>query len=418
MKKILLCLGASYVVLSVLALYYVLSVQEKGFTAFDRYPKNKTITSLQFVADSHEPKAFTESLHNVHYSTTRSNHFESTFVVPRRAYYYNRGTRVDLADAIVVITEIHKNASNSIVSCEINGTLSTRTKTLTSDIHNSWVLRRIPGSTHLLVLVQCFGFPKHLTTSGSIVNLIYKRDGKAYHSRVETEKPLVFVNGSSTPTRGSRSIVVCSAVFDHPERLEEWLKYQHTLGVDSIHLNVDASFYKNAVNIYPLLRKFLDSGFVRMEVWKDIVGSGMFYHGQIVKYHDCLYRYIGIFKYGLFIDVDDFFNPMLPHHKDIHYYFKKAFYNNKIGTVAFPWRKMMCKPNKEKVEKLRDGNLTSLVSGVEYQWMNEMKAAHSLYAVQILTIHGKEKLLPGYRVSVCRKKMAYIAHNKVQYMPC
>lgn len=124
----------------------------------------------------------------------------------------------------------------------------------------------------------------------------------------------------SLPSRGKGSIVVCATLYGHPPRFDEWLKYQKTLGVDMVHLSVETSFYHE---IYPSLKEFLDSGFVKIEIWKDIVGERLFYHGQ--NYQDCIFRHMGI---GLLCDYDDFFIPLVPTHKDIHYYLDKFFWQS------------------------------------------------------------------------------------------
>lgn len=245
-------------------------------------------------------------------------------------------------------------------------------------------------------MVECLGFDLPLITNGSITKLIYFKDGDNYYSRVETEK-LLFLRDKSVFQKNS--VFVCATLFDHPERLHNWLRYQKALGVDMVHLNVDTSFSENATEIYPFLKESLHHGFVKMDVWSDIVGDGMFYKGQITKYMDCLYRYTGIFEYGFFYDVDDFFNPMIPDHKGIHYYTSKLFNSPNIGSVCFAFRQMQCAPVESLRNTLRDGNLTSILSG--YDWKprlrNVGKCAHRLDAIIYVVIHGAEWMFSGYR---------------------
>ena len=40
---------------------------------------------------------------------------------------------------------------------------------------------------------------------------------------------------SSQFTRGKGSVVVCSTMFDHPPKFNEWLKYQKAIGADMVH---------------------------------------------------------------------------------------------------------------------------------------------------------------------------------------
>ena len=69
---------------------------------------------------------------------------------------------------------------------------------------------------------------------------------------------------------------------------------------------------------YPFLLESIQNGFVQYDIWNNIVGSRMYNRGQILKYQNCLYRYLGVFEFGMFYNVDDFFIPRLLGHKDIH----------------------------------------------------------------------------------------------------
>ena len=85
---------------------------------------------------------------------------------------------------------------------------------------------------HQIVVVECLGYPAEFVTNGSTTKLLYIKQGDDYYSRVETETPLVRRSSLSTPTRGKGSIVVCTTVYSKPDKLEDWLRYQKTLGVD------------------------------------------------------------------------------------------------------------------------------------------------------------------------------------------
>ena len=65
------------------------------------------------------------------------------------------------------------------------------------------------------------------------------------------------------------SVVVCTALFGQPPYFNEWLKYQRAIGIDRVHLNVEASFARNATQSYPYLKEALSTGFASMEVWNN-----------------------------------------------------------------------------------------------------------------------------------------------------
>lgn len=354
-------------------------------------------------------------IQDIAYNTSGLNTNRSVFVVPRRAYLDNRTVYINGQQRIIIaiLAEIHDDALKSILACELNQEQSKVVNVIKEGSFTGWVRAHVEGCTHRVVVVQCMDFPIQSIINGSSTGLIYRKEGEDHYSRVETEKPLNL--GRTTPSGGKGSIFVCSTLFGHPERLDNWLKYQKTLGVDSVHFNVDKSF---AMTDYPFLNELLNNGFVQMEVWNDIVGSRMFYNGQIVKYQDCIYRYIGVYEYGLFIDVDDFFNPMLPNKKDIHYYFNEFFSSHKTGSVCFEWPQMQCAPSEKHYSALIGGNLTSILTGYETKTRPNRKCAHRLSATVLVKIHEVERSFPGYRFVNTNSHLAYIAHNNVNNKVC
>lgn len=362
------------------------------------------------------------SIHDIPYSIRGVNSNRAAFVVPRRAYFYNRAPE-EPRNMFVILAEVHDAAVDTIVACEINGKLL-GVKTTTDNTVTGWIRyhrsRRI--YTHRLLVVQCLDYPDNLITGGSITKLIYWKRGDDFYSRVETEKPLVVTydgRDSSMPSQGKGSIVACTTAYNHPERLHDWLKYQKTLGIDLVHINADVSFEENATNIYPFLKESLDNGFARMEVWNHVVDRRNYNYGQMLKYQDCLYRYKGIYEYGIFGDFDDFFNPMLPDHKDIHFYMNEFFSSSKIATVCFDWRQLACKPLDELHKTLTDGNLTKILSGPYSTWWSK-KCVHRLNGVKVIGIHGAEEFLKGYSTHVHRanRSLAYMAHNRINNDIC
>lgn len=347
---------------------------------------------------------------DIAYNTSGSNTNRSVFVLPRRAYVDNRTVRGNSQNVVVILAEIHDDAllQESIVACEMNGAYCV----ISEQSFTGWV-REHHGGTHRAVLVECEGFNISSTDdiNGSQTHLIYKRIGDCYYSRVKTEMPLFIQNKTM---KKSGSVFACATVFNQPERLHDWLRYQKTLGVDFVHFSVHASFSSIAEKKYPVLNESLHNGFVQMDVWEDIVGERIFYHSQITKYQDCLYRYMGVYEFGIFYDVDDFFNPMLPDHKDIHYYMNREFANPKIGSVCFAWANMDCKPIPELHKALLDGNLTKTLQKMDHKFNSVAKCAHRLNAAVMVTIHDVERLLDEYKkAGKVNRTLAYIAHNHV-----
>jgi hypothetical protein len=284
---------------------------------------------------------------DLQYNTSGSNSDRAVFVVPRRVYYDNRLELGKPRNTVIILAEVHDDAVDTIQACELNGRLSKSVKVLKEN--TKWVRRTHPNHTHCVMVIQCIGLPHDSIFNGSTAKLLYRKEGDDYYSRVESEKPLFLHAGSrnpSTPTRGKGSIVVCTTMYSYPDAFEPWLRYIHYLKVNGVHFNVHKSFAEMSVLGYPFLSESLKNKFAHMDVWQDTVGDRIYGYSQIMKYNDCLYRHIGVFEYALFIDYDDFFNPMVPNERDIHYYFSKLFSNRNVGSVEFQWHQMKCGLNK------------------------------------------------------------------------
>ena len=333
-------------------------------------------------------------------------------VVPRRAYYDNRIVKGKPRTIVVILSEVEDNTVKDIVACEINGYYSKSVNIIKDDV--SWVRWHKKGYTHCSVTVQCLGLPEAAILNGSTTHVIYKKKAESFYSRVETEKPLLI----TSPAVRSGSVLMCATLFGHPRNLDAWLKYQKTIGVDLVRLNVHPSFSQNATHITPYLKEAIDSGFVLMETWNDIVGERFYYYGKQVRYQDCVYRYMNTYEFALFLDHDDFFNPLIPNHNSIHYYLDKLFADNKTGSVYFQWKLMECAPKPEALDTLPDGNLTSILSGYNNTLQIERKCAHRLRAVDSVKIHRALSFLPGYKAVDLKSykykplNIAYVAHNR------
>ena len=361
-----------------------------------------------------------QPLQDMLYNVNGSNSNRAVFVVPRRVYFDNRLESGKPRNSIIILSEVHDDALGTILACELDGKLSQSIKVLKEN--TNWVRHRYPSKyTHSALAIQCIGLPQDAIFNGSVAKLIYKKGGDSFYSRVVSEKPLFLHEGShnpSKPTKGRGSIVMCTTIYGDPDKFDQWLIYNKYLGVEQIHFNSDMSFAESSVRKYPFYNESLRTGFVHVEAWTDIAGKRNFYRSQILKYHDCLYRHIGVFEYGLFLDFDDFFNPTVAKKRDIHDFFSKFFHSDNVGSVYLPWRQMKCGPIKSQVNNAPHGNLTSILTGPGSSLRSEKKCAHRLNAVLFVAIHNVEKLLPGYRLINYKEKSVYVAHNRYTNKDC
>jgi len=331
-------------------------------------------------------------------------------VVPRRAYYDNRNAwKPTKGNVVVVLVEMSDLAYDTIYACEINGYHTTAMDDLRED--TLWVRSNFKGLTHSLVFVFCIFVPTEALIHGASVKLIHKRNEDNCYSRVETEFPLVVRQDYKHFEKGPNSVVVCITVFGQPPYFNEWLKYQKHLGPDLVHIATDSSFSSNATNRYPFLKEALHSGFAKMEVWRNPLGKKVFWHSQLVKYQDCMLKYLGVYQYAFMLDFDDFFNPLLPKHKDMHYYVKNFFQGRtKLTTAYVKWLNYCESPDLWHVPQ--NGNLTATLK--DYSKTSPIssgcKAMHRIDGVLYVGIHNSFSQVKGYYSAWTDSNLAYVAH--------
>ena len=365
-------------------------------------------------------KAKYQPIQDIHFNMNGINSAHALFVTPRRVYYDTRLEAGKPRNIVVVIAEVHDDAVKAIESCELDGHLAQSIHMFKEKTY--WLRHYKPHIRHLNVVIECMGLPQEAIFNGSVAKIIYKRKEDDYYSRVQSEKPL-FIQAVGrdlyTPTRGKGSVVVCTTLYHHPDKVDQWVKYHKTLGADMVHINAHTSFSDNATELYPFYNESLNNGFVQLDVWRSVGNETVYYHhDQMMKYQDCLHRYIGVFDYGLFYDYDDFFNPILPDQKDIHYYFSKFFADKTTGISCIPWHQMKCGPIKKLVKDLPDGNLTSILGSEKSTRRGEKKCAYRLTAPLMLSIHNAQTLLKDFLRKDSAPELAYVAHNRHDIKPC
>ena len=154
----------------------------------------------------------------------------------------NKGTH---RNVVIILAEAHDEACDTILACELDGQLSAAVNVIPEEV--GWVRRRYPRQhTHRAVIVECLGVPYRAVFNGSIAALIYRLPGDSYYSRVRSERPL-FLHASTTTTndRGSSmstaagrreggSVVMCTTMYGHPDKFEQWIDYSKHLGISRL----------------------------------------------------------------------------------------------------------------------------------------------------------------------------------------
>ena len=333
-------------------------------------------------------------------------------VIPRKAFYDNRNAwKPDKGNVVVVLVEMSELAHGTISACEINGYYTLASDDLRED--TTWIKSRNKYLTHALVFVFCLFVPPSVLINGASVKLIHKGKNDTCFSRVETEFSLVVkpnYYSNTTIERGPDSVVICIPLFGRPQYFDPWLKYQNYLGADMVYIAADPSFSVNATIDYSFLKEALDSGFAKMEVWRNPLGKRVFWHSQLIKYQTCIMQYLGVFQYAFMLDSDDFFNPLLPSHKNLHFYVTNIFLNQpKLATAGVKWLNYCSVPDLSQIP--HNGNLTATLKDHILQTKSSgRKALHRIDGILYVGIHTSFTQVKGYYKKYDNGKLAYVAH--------
>ena len=339
---------------------------------------------------------------NTHSTTISNFNFNYTGVegFPRKVYYDNRTVLTTGRNTVCILAEITNRVlrNNSIVACEMNGHKTKQVKVY-EDFTAKWIRTRKKAVKYFFAFIKCAGFSYDIIRNHSIPKVIYKsRNGSLIP--VPTEHPLIVFpepihNNFTLESGREKSIVICTTMYGHPPRFNEWLKYQKTIRVNRVHLNVERNFVENATQVYPFLGEALKSGFVTMEVWEYRIKT-VYYYSHSIKIQDCVMRHRGIFYYAFVQDSDDLFTPMVPNQVDIHYYLDRLFVNGNLGCVIIHWKTYNCKPNPDLLKEIKDGNVTKSVNLNSFKMHKYGKAISRLDGVDIVSVHTVPILIHNY----------------------
>ena len=348
-------------------------------------------------------------------------------IVFRSAYFDSR-PRHGHRNASVFILEVRKTVLRFIVGCSVGENVAKHFQMRPCN-NNRFHHHSHPQLTHDQVMLDCFDLP---VKNGSRAFVMYTAHASAWLSRkqrrrrgsprkvriaVESERPLFIPPAPKVgPLVQKRAfkIAVCAAVlYDSPPLLNDWLRYQRTIGVDHVHFIAEESFQMSGgLNEY--FRQALREGYVTMDVWRPWLSEcETRYHSQMVAYEDCIYRLRGTYDYVFMLDVDDFFVPLVQGRPKLSYYIKKWC---RQGSCTFQWTEFY--PDcglKDNVSK--DGNVTSLLTSSVHRDRIEGKSLHKLSAILDAGIHRPATLMDGYTKSMVPRNKAYVAHIRKGWTP-
>ncbi len=122
-------------------------------------------------------------------------------------------------------------------------------------------------------------------------------------------------------------------------------------------------------------------------------------------------QYLGVYQFAFMLDFDDFFNPLLPDHKDLHYYVEEFYRDRpKLTTAYVKWLNYCESPDLSRFPQ--NGNITATIK--DYTKTSKIssraKALHRIDGVLYVGIHNSFNLVKGFHSSWTDTNLAYAAH--------
>ena len=277
-------------------------------------------------------------------------------------------------------------------------------------------------------IVECYDLP---VVNGSPAYVMYKTANNSPVYVVESERPLFIPAPRITPSgEHNISVVTCTKVHDKGVTwLPEFVRYQKTIGVDHVHVNILDTFIKDgglkAHLMDSNLAQAVKEGFVSFSVWTDWYNPNEVYlWSEVLRKLDCIYRYRGTYDYAFSLDTDDFFNPQIPGKTNVKDFILKWCYGNSTGSCSFAWVYYYPGACGLKDKPIEDGNVTRVLHSYVRDIVDHRKSVYKTSVLLDASFHdatcrlAKHKcLMPGFTVKEVPLHVAYIAHLRMHAKP-
>ena len=336
-----------------------------------------------------------------------------------RAVYFDDRPRDGHHNTSVFLVVCIRNITDNelIVGCQVDGRQASKFRVKLIGETPLWraFYNKI---NHEEVLVHCYDLPAKNGSSGYIM---YRMSPNSNILVAASERPLTIPPPRIKPSslegmKYNMTIITCAKIFGKPPWLEEWLRYQRTLGVDHVHLDMEDSF--KGMNM-DYIQKAIQTGFLSVDVWKEYLGVWeVWYHNQGLIYEDCPYRFKGTYDYILMLDTDDFFIPRQPDQLKLHYYINKYCRGNKIGSCKFKWVEYFPDVFGFSNISTTDGNITRGLRNYSHYNQGNPKSIHRTTVLIDTATHYAYLMMPGYKIVDVSVNVAYVAHvRKFKQLP-
>ena len=280
------------------------------------------------------------------------------------------------------------------------------------------------------IFVECYDLPD--VKSGSRAFILYKTGKNSSVYLVESEHPLKKPAPRVKPSGDYNfTVVTCTKIHNSGASwIKEFIRYQQTIGVDHVHINILDTFIKDGgmerLVSNPFVKEALEHGYLSYDMWKEwyssaselgrlneIKKSEIYLHSEMLRKLDCMYQFRGTYDYVFPLDTDDFFTPRVAGRSNIKHYIQEWFSDDWIGSCKLDWIDYYPESCGMKQGPIVDGNVTSMLKSFKHQRNGKPKSLHKTSALVQSTFHAadcKECLMPGYKVIKVPEHVSYIAH--------
>lgn len=272
------------------------------------------------------------------------------------------------------------------------------------------------------MVIMCYDLPVQM---GNEVFVIYKTSTNTDDEViVMSPHPIVFPAPRVQPIgEYNFTVVTCTKAHDRNVTwIQEFIRYQKTIGVDHVHISILDTFikdggFKDRIIADPFMREALNNSYLSFSVWQEWYDGNMevYLHSEILRKLSCMYRFRGTYDYAFSLDTDDFFTPRIPSKTNVKYYIKKYCYIKPAASCAFKWT--WYAPKCGMIGEIGlDGNVTNHLDSYQVYRNNKLKSVHNTQALVDATFHDAACngcLLPGYDAVYVPQHVAHVAHNRM-----
>ena len=349
-------------------------------------------------------------------------------LVVHTAYYDNRA-RNGYCNSTVIFVVVKRALFDSklVVGCGVGNVQAEKflVRFVAEDIalHN-WSAGPGPFK-YVEIAVECYDLPAN---NGDRVFVTYKTTiNSTIELVVESEYPLVVPSPRIKPKgKHNFTVLTCTKVHDKGVNyLEEFIRYQKTIGVDHVHISILDTFIKDGgfqdhLLKEPFFRQVAEDGYVTFSVWKEWydeqINKEIYLHSEILRKLDCIYRFRGTYDYAFPLDTDDFFVPRVPGMTDLKDYIGNYCYQKPAASCKFKWITYYPEICGMNGATGKDGNVTRKLKSYKANLTFNLKSVHRTNVLVDSTFHSAECdgcLMPGYKAVAVPSNIAYMAHNRL-----